>query len=84
MAQAEGALAALNAGAVGVLRVAFFATAGTELIPPALASLQSTLHGLKIDQRLADRDPALRMLRNGLVDAAVIESHKTNPPRDGR
>ena len=75
MAEAEVALAALNAGELGVLRVASFATAGAELVPPALATLHAALPGIDLGLRLAERDEALSMLRGGVVDVAVVEAH---------
>ena len=79
MAETEAALAALNAGETGVLRLASFATAGAELVPPALAGVHQALPGLEITVRIADRDEALQMLRQDLIDAAVIETHPTVP-----
>lgn len=75
MAETEAALAALNAGETGVLRLASFATAGAELVPPALATVHRSLPGLEITVRIADRDEALQLLRQDLIDAAVIETH---------
>jgi DNA-binding transcriptional LysR family regulator len=77
MAETEAALAALNAGETGVLRLASFATAGAELVPPALAAVRQAFPGLEITVRVADRDEALQMLRQDLIDAAVIETHPT-------
>jgi DNA-binding transcriptional LysR family regulator len=75
MAAAEAALAALNAGELGVLRLASFATAGAELVPPALARVRAALPHLEISLRMADPDDALSMLRRGMLDVAVIEAH---------
>jgi DNA-binding transcriptional LysR family regulator len=75
MAVAEAALAALNAGELGVLRLASFATAGAELVPPALARVRATLPRLEISLRVAERDDALGLLRQGMLDVAVIEAH---------
>lgn len=75
-AEAEAALAALNAGEIGVLRVASFATAGAELIPPALARVRAALPDLEISLRVAERDEALGLLRRGMLDVAVIEAHE--------
>jgi DNA-binding transcriptional LysR family regulator len=77
-AAAEAELAALNAGELGVLRLASFATAGAELLPPALATVRTTLPDLEISLRVAERDEALSMLRHGTLDLAVIEAH--SPP----
>jgi DNA-binding transcriptional LysR family regulator len=80
LAEAEAALAALNAGELGVLRLASFATAGAELLPPALARVQSALPALEISLRIAERDEALSMLRQGTLDIAVIEDHTLPGP----
>ncbi|MET0866169.1 MAG: LysR substrate-binding domain-containing protein [Nakamurella sp.] len=82
MAQTETALNALNAGELGILRLASFATAGAELIPPALASLRQAMPSLEIGLRVADREEAMSMLRNGLVDVAVIEAHSVAAEND--
>jgi DNA-binding transcriptional LysR family regulator len=73
--QAEAALAALSAGEVGVLRLASFATAGGQLLPPALARVRATLPKLDISVRVAERDDAIGLLRRGELDVAVIEAH---------
>jgi DNA-binding transcriptional LysR family regulator len=83
LAEAEAALTALNAGEAGVLRLASFATAGAQLIPPALARVQSELPNLEISLRVADHDDALGMLRRGGLDVAVIEAHTIPAPADG-
>jgi DNA-binding transcriptional LysR family regulator len=75
MFETERALMALNAGELGVLRLATFATAGGELIPPALAEVRRAMPKLEIDLRVADREDAMSLLRGGQVDAAVIEAH---------
>ena len=80
LAEAEAALAALNAGELGVLRLASFATAGAELLPPALARVRAALPRLEISLRVAERDEALSMLRQGILDLAVIEAHTLPAP----
>jgi DNA-binding transcriptional LysR family regulator len=79
MTEAEAALQALTAGQAGTLRMASFATAGAQLIPPALASVRAALPGLEITLRVAEREEALRMLRRGQLDLAVIEDHAPHP-----
>jgi DNA-binding transcriptional LysR family regulator len=74
-AEAETALAALQAGELGVLRLASFATAGAELLPPAVAKVRAVLPQLEISLRLAEREDALPMLRQGMLDVAVVEAH---------
>jgi DNA-binding transcriptional LysR family regulator len=80
LAEAEAALAALKAGELGVLRLASFATAGAELVPPALATVRATLPHLEISLRVAERDDALPMLRQGILDVAVVEAHNLPTP----
>ena len=82
LAETEAALAALTAGEAGVLRLASFATAGAELVPPALARVRAALPNLEISLRVAERDEALGLLRRGMLDLAVIEAH-TVPAADG-
>ncbi|MGH3256664.1 MAG: LysR family transcriptional regulator [Streptosporangiaceae bacterium] len=83
LAEAEAELAALNAGEIGVLRLASFASAGAELIPPALARVRAALPDLEITLRVAERDEALGMLRAGMLDVAVIETHGIPAASDG-
>jgi DNA-binding transcriptional LysR family regulator len=72
---AEAAVAALVSGRAGVLRMASFATAGAELVPPALAELHRQLPDLEINLKVAEREDALTGLRNGVLDLVVIEDH---------
>jgi DNA-binding transcriptional LysR family regulator len=82
-AQAEAELMALNAGQLGSLRVASFATAGAELVPPALARFRAELPGVKLTLRSAEREDAVARLRRGLIDIAVIEAHGQPTARAG-
>lgn len=75
IAAAESELAGLTAGELGILRLASFATAGAELIPPALAAVKTALPHLEISVLVAERDDALAMLRQGKLDVAVVEAH---------
>lgn len=81
LAQAEAELMALNAGQLGTLRVASFATAGAELVPPALARFRAELPGVELTLRSAEREDALALLRRGMIDIAVIEAHGQPPAR---
>jgi DNA-binding transcriptional LysR family regulator len=76
LAGTEAELAALNAGEIGVLRLASFATAGAELVPPALAAVRDTRPSLEFSLRLAEHDEALALLRSGTIDVAVVEAHE--------
>lgn len=75
MTAAEAELTALKAGELGILRLASFATAGAELVPPALATVRAALPHVEIFLRIAERDDALAMLRQGRIDAAIVEAH---------
>lgn len=82
--EAETALRALNAGETGILRLASFATAGGQLIPPALARVRAELPNLQISLRIAEREEAISLLRRDLLDLAVIEDHAARVrPSDG-
>ena len=62
------------------MRLASFATAGAELLPPALARVKAALPRLEISLRVAERDEALSLLRQGMLDVAVIEAHTLPAP----
>ena len=80
MTEAEAALQALTAGQAGTLRLASFATAGAQLIPPALARVRAALPGLEITLRITEREEALSQLRRDMLDLAIIEDHTPQPP----
>ena len=82
IAAAEAELAGLKAGELGILRLASFATAGAELVPPALAAVKAALPHLEISVLAAERDEALAMLRQGRLDVAVVEAHTFPIPDD--
>jgi DNA-binding transcriptional LysR family regulator len=75
LAEAEAELMALNAGQLGALRLASFATAGAELVPPAMARFRAELPRVELSLRSAEREDALMLLRRGMIDIAVIEAH---------
>jgi DNA-binding transcriptional LysR family regulator len=75
LADAEAALAALRAGQQGRLRLAAFATAGANLVPPALARFRSTHPAVEMDLGVAEMDEALALLRAGRIDLAIIAEH---------
>ncbi len=70
--EAEEALDALRAGQAGRLRLAAFATAGTGLVPKAMARFGESHPGVELQLVMAETDEALIQLRSGLVDLAVI------------
>lgn len=83
VAEAQAALTALSAGETGVLRLASFATAGGQLLPPALARIRAGLPNLDISVRVAERDDAISLLRRGELDLAVVEAHTDAITTDG-
>ncbi len=83
LAQAESELTALTAGELGTLRLASFPSAGAELVPPALAQVRAELPNLQVHLRSAVPEDALALLRRGLVDVAVIETHEPPTSDDG-
>jgi DNA-binding transcriptional LysR family regulator len=76
LAEAQDELDALNTGQIGTLRVASFATAGAELLPPSLALSRAELPGLTIKVRVTERAEALDLLARAQLDVAVIEAHE--------
>jgi DNA-binding transcriptional LysR family regulator len=82
LAQAESELTALNAGELGRLRLASFASAGAELVPPALAQVRAQLPGLEVTLQSALPEDAFALVRRGLVDVAVVERHDSPSERD--
>ncbi|MFE1231531.1 LysR substrate-binding domain-containing protein [Streptomyces sp. NPDC058745] len=54
VAEAETALADLRAGRTGRIAVRYFATAGADLVAPALARFRAEHPGIRVDLRIAD------------------------------
>ncbi len=73
---AEAALDALRSGQAGRVRLAAFATAGAALVPRALARFTQDHPGIDIDVTMAETDDALRVLRAGHIDLAVVATHE--------
>ncbi|MFJ5829299.1 LysR family transcriptional regulator [Streptomyces sp. NPDC093089] len=57
VAEAETALADLRAGRTGRIAVRYFATAGADLVAPALARFRAEHPGVRVDLRIADGTP---------------------------
>jgi DNA-binding transcriptional LysR family regulator len=70
--EAEDALAALRSGQLGNIRLAAFPTAGSALVPQALASFQRRLPNVALELVVAEPDEALARLRAGTIDIAVV------------
>ena len=76
--EAEEALAALRSGHIGRIRVGAFPTAGSSVVPGALAAFQRRLPKVALDLTVAEPDEAILNLRAGLIDVAVVV--ETFPP----
>jgi DNA-binding transcriptional LysR family regulator len=76
---AENELAAYTGLRAGRLRLAAFPSALGTIVPAAAAALRGTNPGL--DLRLTEAEPpeALRMLRAGYVDVALVFRHSAEP-----
>ncbi len=57
VAEAETALADLRAGRTGRISVRYFATAGADLVAPALARFRAEHPGVRVDLRIAEGAP---------------------------
>jgi len=69
---AEAALRALASGEAGHLRLAAFSTAGTWLVPRAMARFSAAHRSVQLDLTVAEDDEAMAQLRAGSIDVAVI------------
>ncbi|HTW08517.1 MAG TPA: LysR family transcriptional regulator [Acidimicrobiales bacterium] len=83
--QAEEALAALRAGQMGRVRVAAFPTAGSALVPEALAVFEQNLPNVALDLVVAETDQSLANLRSGTIDVAIVVEPfgRGHAPEDG-
>jgi len=70
--EAEEALVALRSGQFGRMRVGAFPTAGSALVPAALAAFQAGFPRVALDLVVAEPDEALSRLRAGVIDVAVL------------
>jgi DNA-binding transcriptional LysR family regulator len=77
---AENELAAYTGLRAGRLRLAAFPSALGTIVPAAAAMLRG--HDPSVDLRLVEAEPpeALRMLRAGYVDVALVFRYSANPP----
>ncbi|WP_026422461.1 LysR family transcriptional regulator [Actinokineospora inagensis] len=83
VAEAETALADLRAGHTGRLAVRYFATAGSALVPPALAELRRAHPGIQVDLKLVDPGDPLPEVARGDADLAIVV-HPRHAPRGVR
>lgn len=72
LANAEAALDTLRGMRTGRLRVAGFASAFATFLPHALAAFVSDHPGVEVELRECEPAEALRLLRSGRVDVAVV------------
>ncbi len=82
VAEAEAALADLRAGRTGRLAIRYFATAGSALIPAALAWLRREHPGLQVDLKLIDPEDPLLEVEEGRADLAIVVRPRDRP-REG-
>ncbi|MGO9582299.1 MAG: LysR family transcriptional regulator [Acidimicrobiales bacterium] len=68
---AEDALAALASGHSGRIRLGAFPTAGSSLVPGALAAFQSLHPNVALDLVVIEGDVAMTTLRSGAIDVLV-------------
>ena len=72
LAAAESALADLRAGRTGRLRVHYFATAGAELVPPAVAEFRSRRPGVQLELRLQEPAYSADSALSGAADVQLV------------
>jgi DNA-binding transcriptional LysR family regulator len=69
--EADEALAALRSGQIGRLRLAAFPTAGSSLVPGALAAFQLVHPKVHLDLTVHEPEEAVIKLRSGAIDLAI-------------
>jgi len=72
VADAEAALEALTDGRTGRIRLASFGSAGTGLVPPAVAHFRGRHPDVDLQMALAEQPEALAALRDDQADLAVV------------
>ena len=77
---AEDALAALASGHSGRIRLGAFPTAGSSLVPGALAAFQALHPNIALDLVVVEGDEATTSLRSGSID--VLVAVETRSPGD--
>ncbi|MBV9001515.1 MAG: LysR family transcriptional regulator [Solirubrobacterales bacterium] len=75
-------LAALTRGDVGRLRLAGFYTAWSTFLPPAVAEFAAAHPGVNLELEQLDPPAALRQLRGGELDLAVIYRFEPGDPAE--
>ena len=82
VAEAEDGMRALAGLDSGLLRIGAFSTACTSFVPPAIARFEQAHPGVEVSIEQADPHDALRRVRAGDLDLAVVFSHHPAPSRD--
>jgi DNA-binding transcriptional LysR family regulator len=85
VAEAEDGLRSLAGLDTGSLRISAFSAACTSFVPSAIARFQTGYPGVEVSIEQAGPDDALRAVRAGDVDLAVVFIHRPSADRaDGR
>jgi DNA-binding transcriptional LysR family regulator len=85
VAEAEDSLRALAGLDRGSLRISAFSAACTSFVPSAIARFQTGHPGIEVSIEQEGPDDALRGVRAGEVDLAVVFTHRLSPdPSNGR
>ncbi|MFI7489886.1 LysR family transcriptional regulator [Micromonospora echinaurantiaca] len=82
MSAARDELSAHGEGRRGVLRIGFFATAGTELLPRALSSFTAAHPQVELALILGQPPELLPRLNQGELDLVVVFNHPLSPVRE--
>jgi DNA-binding transcriptional LysR family regulator len=80
VAEAQDGMRALAGLQSGTLRISAFSTACTSFVAPAIARFQTAHPEVEVSLEQADPHDALRRVRAGDVDVAVVFTHR--PPPD--
>ncbi|WP_431041596.1 LysR family transcriptional regulator [Streptomyces sp. P1-3] len=74
--RAEADMAAVSAGLAGVVTVAAFSTAITEVVTPAVVAMRPSAPQVRVRVKDAEGRASLRLLLDGEVDVAVAVAHR--------
>lgn len=80
LASAESALQSLAGIGSGLLRLGWFATAGANLIPRAIAAYRQRYPGVRLDLFQGDPDECLPRLRSRQIELALVYEFQPTPP----
>jgi DNA-binding transcriptional LysR family regulator len=80
LASAESALQSLAEVGTGLLRLGWFATAGANLVPRAIAAYRKRYPGIRLDLFQGDPDECLPRLRSRQIELALIYDFEPAPP----